>query len=312
MAGCTQPCGKFPDYPGLSPTTNKCVGDGISADRVHFLYVYAEGTPNKLADGTWTKNDFRKEIGYADTFLDTSGGSAYEQHIRALCWSDLQVRIDEVMCPKVVGPPEAILEAVKTCLAGPPYGYDYDQDNNGIADYSEGKGRLFIAFLSGLPSDDPNAAGIAEVAGGSERLAAGRSPAYSVLWDFSATTLLHELMHTLGAVQNDAPHTSGAGHCFDRSDVMCYNDGGPYYLGPDGVKGTADDGRIKNFCTDDNYLNQYDARVDCGWQTTNSGQLPTLTGEDYWDPSGGSDYLRTHWNTASSRFLSDIGLRLPE
>lgn len=38
---------------------------------------------------------------------------------------------------------------------------------------------------------------------------------------------LHEVMHTMGAVQNGAPASSGAGHCWVTMDVMCYDDGGP-------------------------------------------------------------------------------------
>ena len=34
----------------------------------------------------------------------------------------------------------------------------------------------------------------------------------------------HELMHTLGAVQQGAPHASADGHCWDEPDNMCYDD----------------------------------------------------------------------------------------
>lgn len=44
----------------------------------------------------------------------------------------------------------------------------------------------------------------------------------------SVRTWLHELGHTLGAVQNNAPGFSGTnyGHCVDGKDILCYNDGG--------------------------------------------------------------------------------------
>jgi hypothetical protein len=40
------------------------------------------------------------------------------------------------------------------------------------------------------------------------------------------TSLLHELSHTLGAVQDEPPTASKVGHCLDGLDVMCYADGG--------------------------------------------------------------------------------------
>ena len=39
----------------------------------------------------------------------------------------------------------------------------------------------------------------------------------------------HEIGHNLGAVQDSAPHSSLAGHCYESLDVMCYADGGQYF-----------------------------------------------------------------------------------
>ncbi|MCW2949160.1 MAG: hypothetical protein JWN41_173 [Thermoleophilia bacterium] len=41
------------------------------------------------------------------------------------------------------------------------------------------------------------------------------------------TSLLHELSHTMGAVQDEPPTSSLKGHSIDGVDVMCYDDDGP-------------------------------------------------------------------------------------
>jgi hypothetical protein len=82
----------------------------------------------------------------------------------------------------------------------------------------------------------------------------------------------HELMHTLGAVQNSAPHSTKAGHCWDESDTMCYADGGSHAMKqvcPLNMEYFYD-------CNNDDYFSTY--------------------------PQSGN-YLATHWNTADSRFL---------
>ena len=54
------------------------------------------------------------------------------------------------------------------------------------------------------------------------------TPMFAVTFGYdSVRIMLHELGHTMGAVQLTAPHSTGAGHCVDGADTMCYNDGGP-------------------------------------------------------------------------------------
>ena len=89
---------------------------------------------------------------------------------------------------------------------------------------------------------------------------------FAVTWGGEwPTTWLHELAHTMGAVQNSAPYSTGAGHCWDGRDIMCYNDGGP-----DGHRYTT------GYCSTEVF--------DCGKNTYFHAH-----------PSPGS-YLATHWN----------------
>lgn len=82
----------------------------------------------------------------------------------------------------------------------------------------------------------------------------------------------HELLHTLGAVQGSAPHSSGAGHCVDENDTMCYTD----------TSGSA----MTSACPS---LPSW--QVDCSL-------------DDYFNASSSaSGYLATHWNVADSSFL---------
>ena len=90
----------------------------------------------------------------------------------------------------------------------------------------------------------------------------------------SSEVLVHEVGHNLGAVQDSAPHSTGAGHCNEGHDVMCYSDGGPRstmtHPCPEAPVG----------------LDAFDCNKD-----------------DYFSPSpAAGSYLATHWNTYSSRF----------
>jgi len=89
----------------------------------------------------------------------------------------------------------------------------------------------------------------------------------------------HEVGHNLGAVQDSAPHSSGAAHCYEGSDVMCYDDGGPWFQSG---------GAFESNC-----LAMADGQDvwDCGK-------------DDYYDPSpANGSYLHDHWNIADSGWL---------
>ncbi len=85
---------------------------------------------------------------------------------------------------------------------------------------------------------------------------------------YDAYSVAHEVGHTLGAVQKTAPHTTGAGHCNDIYDVICYNDGGPT-----GTSTYACNNRQWFDCRHDDYFNL--------------------------NPDS-ANYLYSHWNIGSS------------
>jgi hypothetical protein len=100
-----------------------------------------------------------------------------------------------------------------------------------------------------------------------------RGPSYARVdtpcWNYAEA---HELIHTLGGVQDSAPHSSSAGHCIDENDTMCYVDtsGNP----------------MENDCPSFPSW-QVDCRLD-----------------DYFNGApDASNYLATHWNVADSVFL---------
>lgn len=102
---------------------------------------------------------------------------------------------------------------------------------------------------------------------------------------FDSYIELHEVMHTLGAVQNSAPYTTGSFHCTDELDVMCYADGsnGLAYNGKPMLKiCTAPASAYLLDCKKDNYFS---------------------TDRDLGSPNS-TNYLRNHWNTANSRWMT--------
>jgi hypothetical protein len=79
-------------------------------------------------------------------------------------------------------------------------------------------------------------------------------PQWGVIWNgcWTGKTPMHELGHTIGAVQYNAPDSSGSGgHCNDGLDVMCYADGGDKSLYVNNVCTT----KIHFDCDHDTYFN---------------------------------------------------------
>lgn len=141
----------------------------------------------------------------------------------------------------------------------------YDRNNRKYlvfmdANYLCGVGTMFL-------DDSPRLSNINNQIGGYARIDRGYK---NSCWNGGVAA--HELFHTLGGVQNSAPHASGYGHCTDEYDAMCYPDG-------PGVKMTV---RCKNAGP---------------WQID-------WNHDDYFNPKPkDGSYLDRRWNTADSGWL---------
>jgi hypothetical protein len=97
-----------------------------------------------------------------------------------------------------------------------------------------------------------------------------------------ADQVLHEVLHTLGAVQPSAPHFSGGAHCYELYDVMCY---------------TPKDGTTDVFLRDCEIIGE----------APNPGKPLDCGSDDYFNPSPASgSYLAGHWNLYDSGFLCTL------
>jgi hypothetical protein len=230
-----------------------CVGDGQSGPRVQLVYVHANDKPDRLPELLPT---FQRLAGEMDNILYQSsqktGGSL---HIRFVTNNQCQVDIKSLAVPgSAIGGFSAAIEKMKD--AG------YDELNRKylmLVDTNSFCGVGTFLKADSANTDAHNFTGYARVD--------------KECWD--PGTMMHELSHTLGAVQYTAPHTSLGAHCIDEWDVMCYRDE-PYHP------------KMKYLCTD----GSQEFRLDCN-------------DDDYFaaQPKAGS-YLAHHWNEAKSIYLT--------
>jgi len=253
------------------PTQIPCYSTGPF---VEVLYVYW-GTGEYSA----YKERIRRSVASIDMLfkisaaaVKSSTGTAGNRHVRWAMNPGCDLRITPVKMPSSVGDG---IYSIKSNLVG-----------RGIITSS----RKYLAFVD----DGYCAGGIAELAvsstksssnpsngGGSLGMSYDCFGTFDPYAGYGANIAAHELMHTLGAVQYNAPHTT-QGHCWDDlpdahtgADLMCYDDGGV--------------ARSKFYarCTP-----TYPETFDCGK-------------DDYYNPyPSASSYLGTHWNTASNKYLS--------
>jgi hypothetical protein len=253
--GATNGGSTAPQLGGTATTAPVCIGDGQDGPRVQLVYIHANNAPNRITNLLPT---FRRLASEMDTILDQSarktGGS---MRIRFATNASCQVDI-----------PSESMQANRMSSFG------------GVVNELKARGYNAPNRKYLLLADSDAFCGIGSFQGGDapNTTVHDTSPGYARVdtpcWD--AGTMLHELSHTLGAVQYSAPHTSNGAHCIDEWDVMCYSD-------------YPDKPKMQILCED----GRQDFRLDCG-------------NDDYFaaNPAPGS-YLANHWNMARSIFFTD-------
>lgn len=262
-----------------------CFGDGESGHRIEVIYGYPSDTPDNYAASVPA---IRSAVAFADSYFESSdAGTA--QHLRWVCDASRQVAVQKVALAPIGSDRDFTFDDMYGSVAGGP----------GKGKRSTGfrrSDRIYVTFVDNIYGSAYSKCGEGQrdaddSPGLNNRNNTG--PAYSLIACWQGTTTLHEVGHNLGAVQNSAPHSSQQGHCFDEFDLMCYDDDGPYFRGPDGTAGTADDRSTQVVCVDPLRLLPYDGdrQFDCNQ-------------DDYYDPSPAAEsYLATKWNVANSNWV---------
>ncbi len=272
------------DPPGTPPNP-PCFGDGSSGKRVEVIYGVPKDLTNRYAT---VVGAIRVAAAWADFNLDSSD-LLTSQHLRFRCNDDQEMIVRNVKLRAVSA--SALASDPWPCAPEPCFSFwdmRYSLRNQvslglGSTNYTA-TDRIYVTFVDGI---DPyyGACGQGEIdyddsSGLTNNNNTG--PAYSLISDgcWTGSTTLHELGHNLGAVQLSAPRTSGAAHCYDEFDVMCYNDNGPYFR---------NGGTIQYNCP----VPDDDRKFDCGKN-------------DYYNVNPApNSYLDRHWNTVQSGFLTN-------
>jgi hypothetical protein len=243
--------------PSFGVAATVCDGDGVSGRRVQAVYVRGDQQADRYSQFVGQFQSFADQIDQA--FVEAGARTGGVRHVRFVTNAACRAVVDNVVIPQAsMSDVDAITAALKTRgynRSDRKYLYWYENSGCGLAFGNGGDDRP--------GADNPYNAG----------------PHYATLgtgcWSWQASA--HELLHTFGAVQRSAPHSSAYGHCWDDEDIMCYDDGG--LPNPPGGLVKVCAGAPEN-------------QIDCN-------------NDDYFDvtPTAGS-YLATHWNVANSQYLT--------
>lgn len=254
----------------LTPTTDGsgaivCSSDGVGGNRVQVLYVVAADRPDRYVSLVDALGQYTIR---ADGQLNASAAkSGAVRHFRFVTDGD--------------GAGGCVLDVQRVGIGAAD---DDSWDSMVAALKAQGYNRADRKYL--IYADANVYCGMgsyySDSQPGQTNVANGTRPEYarvdSGCWNYGEA---HELMHTLGGVQTDAPHATAGGHCWDEYDELCYDDGSG--------------SKMKYICA------------------SSQATLYDCNGDDYFlaaSPAP-SSYLATHWNTANSSFLLGADLTAP-
>ncbi len=261
----------------IGTTGVPCIGDGTSGSRVQMIYVYDNIQTNRINS---LYPNFQTWAGQMqDEVLKSAQKTGGQRYIRFVTNSDCTLNVPAV---GVSTADLSNLSNTETAISN--LGYNKSGRKYviwGDASIYCGIGEIISGGGADIPTTD-NASNVFTLYARVDTGCWGRTDHLSEL---------HELMHTLGAVQLSAPHSTTRDHCTDDYDVMCYNDGG--------LDINNNPITMSYPCSVPNPLggNPQDTSPSSEW-------LLDCNNDDYFstNPPPGS-YLATHWNVANSSWL---------
>ena len=257
-AGATAPIGT----PGISSLSShvvpSCSGTGTDGKRVQVLYVHQKSTPSRYSQ---VLPALRNEVANVDDVFAVSAQQT--GGIRRVRW------VHDAGCLPVIKDvtvPDGALGSDFWDTVDALDALGYNSPNRKYLVFADANQLCGIGTLY----DDERLTG-----NYNDGYAASYARVDANCWSSGHSVAAHELAHNLGGVQQDAPHSTVNGHCWDEADIMCYADGSGVTMKT--VCGPAQEQLLD--CNHDDYFNTA--------------------------PAKGS-FLASSWNTATSSFLDSV------
>ena len=204
---------------GADVSDVQCVG----ADQAHYVLVYARPA-NVTSRFATIAPKLRSEIYKVSAFIDSESRA-----ITPTAGRRIPLRCD-------AGEPTVLQATLDTLSSGTAsfgnivdalrgQGYEYNGGGSGTERYivyydspspsgAAGTGHVFTSDSSAGAGNQNNKGGLFAIEYRFDQ--GGGVPHWEVL--------IHEVIHTMGGVVNNASNASGLGHCTDGQDIMCYQD----------------------------------------------------------------------------------------